>query len=221
MIIYKITNKKNKKVYIGQTVRNLDERIKEHLRHQTTYLDKHFNNRNIKDFDIIVIDYAKTIEELNDKEEYWVNFYDCLIPKGYNMCNGGGNTIGFHHKEESKNKMSKSKRSMYIGENNPFYNKTHSDEQKEKWSKERKGLAHLTDEQIIKLRESHFTRKVLNVDTGEMFDSIKEAAERYGLKATHITRVCKGKRKTTGGYRFEYVMHGNTVPSLEIGRCND
>ena len=48
-------------------------------------------------------------------------------------------------------------------------------------------------------------RQSRNVDTGEVFDSVKKAAEKYGLKDTHISRVCKGKRKTTGGFKWEYV----------------
>ena len=61
-------------------------------------------------------------------------------------------------------------------------------------------MVHLTDEQVTNLRKPHHTVKVLNVETGEVFNSVKAAAEKYGLKDTHITRVCKGKRKRTGGF---------------------
>ena len=52
-------------------------------------------------------------------------------------------------------------------------------------------------------------RKVRNIDTGEVFDRIKYASEKYGIEPTHISAVCKGKRKTTGGYRWEYVEEAN------------
>ena len=133
--------------------------------------------------------------------------YDCITPKGYNQCYGGNNTCGYHHKEESKQKMSIKKSQNYIGEGNPFYNKTHSEESRKKMSEARKGLKHLTEEQIKRLRESHHTVKVINVDTGEVFDSIKDAGLKYNIEPTHITRVCKGKRKTCGGYRWEYVKN--------------
>ena len=74
-------------------------------------------------------------------------------------------------------------------------------------SEARKGLKHLTEEQIKRLRESHHTVKVINVDTGEVFGSIKDAGLKYNIEPTHITRVCKGKRKTCGGYRWEYVKN--------------
>lgn len=40
---------------------------------------------------------------------------------------------------------------------------------------------------------------------GVEFDSIKEAAEKTGCWGSHITSVCVGRRKTTGGYSWEYV----------------
>ena len=223
MIIYKATNLKNGKVYIGQTTRDLEIRMKEHLTHRKTAFDKAYKKSEIDNFKIEIIDRTDTIEKLNEKEKYWIEYYNCIVPNGYNMCEGGDNTVGFHHKEESKRKMSISKSKLYMGENNPFFGKTHSKESKEKMSKLRKGMAHLTDEQKKKLKDSHLTRKVMNVDTKEIFKSVKEAAEKYNLKATHISRVCRGKRKTTGGFRWEYIIHDDTVPSLKetIGRCND
>lgn len=45
---------------------------------------------------------------------------------------------------------------------------------------------------------------VENIDTGEVFSSVKEACEKYGLKPGNITKCCKGERKTTGGFRWKY-----------------
>ena len=207
MIIYKMTNKVNGKVYIGQTTRELDERTKEHIRHNEIIVDKAIQKYGIENFTVEQIDLAENIDELNQKEMYWIEHYDCIIPKGYNQCYGGNNTCGYHHKEESKQKMSIKKSQNYIGEGNPFYNKTHSEESRKKMSEARKGLKHLTEEQIKRLRESHHTVKVINVDTGEVFDSIKDAGLKYNIEPTHITRVCKGKRKTCGGDRWEYVKN--------------
>lgn len=205
MIIYKMTNKKNGKVYIGQTCRSLDERIREHARHRFIAIDKAIQKYGIEMFNVEVIDEAKTIDELNEKEIYWIKQFNCIVPNGYNMCNGGDNTIGFHHREESKRKMAESKSKMFIGENNPFYGKTHSEEQKKKWSEARKGLKHLTAEQIKHLRESAYKVKVLCVETGEVFKSIREASLKYNIKETHISRVCRGRRKRTGGFHWRYV----------------
>ena len=205
MEIYKLVNKKNGKVYIGKTTRNVNERIKEHMRKDKTVIDKAIQKYGIDNFSIDVLERVETVEELDEKEMHWINVYDSLVPKGYNQCYGGKTSVGYHHKKESKKKMSISKSNMYIGENNPFYGKTHAEESKKKMSEARKGMNHLTEEQVRALRESHHTVKVRNIETGEVFDSIKEASEKYGLLPTHITRVCKGKRKSTGGYHWEYV----------------
>lgn len=212
MIIYKITNNTNGKIYIGQTVRTLDERIGEHKRHINTIMGKAFKKYGIYNFIIEIIDTATSIIELNKKEIKWISFFDCVTPKGYNQCYGGDNTIGFHHREVSKRKMSKKKSGMYLGENNPFFGKTHSDEQRAKWSKERKESY---KEYIKKAHDASIEaikRKVVNLDTGEIFDSIKEASAKYNIFPTHISRVCRGRRKSCGGFRWQYYDEYKAIP---------
>jgi len=48
-------------------------------------------------------------------------------------------------------------------------------------------------------------RQVRCIDTGEVFASLMEGAKSKGINSSKITSVCKGKRKTTGGLRWEYV----------------
>lgn len=49
---------------------------------------------------------------------------------------------------------------------------------------------------------------VLQFDTNgnfiRLWTSIKEAAEKLGIKYQGISRVCRGERKTSGGYMWEY-----------------
>lgn len=204
MIIYTFKNKVNGKVYVGQTCRTFKERMGEHLRHKNTTLGKALAKYGIDNFEYKIIDEAKTIEELNEKEIFWIEKLNSITPYGYNLCKGGNNTLGYNHKEESKEKMRLSKKGTFKGEDNPFFGKKHTHETRQKmrdaWTEERKEQLRLS----AKTRK-HLTVKVRNVDTGEVFDSVKEAAEKYNLKDTHISRVCKGKRKTTGGFKWEYV----------------
>ena len=39
---------------------------------------------------------------------------------------------------------------------------------------------------------------------GEIYNSIHEASRKLNLHASKICAVCKGKRKSTGGYKFQY-----------------
>lgn len=201
MLIYKMTNNINGKIYVGQTTRSLKERMDEHKRHSHVLIDREIDKYGLDNFSTEIIDHASTLEELDEKERKWIAFYNCIIPNGYNLCNGGSTTEGYHHTDEAKAKMSKTKKEKYIGEGNPFYGKHHSAEQKAKWSKDRKGC------NMDKAREAmlkNWCKRVRNINTGKIFNSIKEAAEYYGIFATHITRSAK-HGTVTHGCRWEYI----------------
>lgn len=48
-------------------------------------------------------------------------------------------------------------------------------------------------------------KKIVCVETGEMFNSIIECARQMNLHESNINFVLNGKRNHTGGYTFEYV----------------
>jgi group I intron endonuclease len=93
MIIYKSTNKITKKVYIGQTKHTLDIRIKSHIKESKIKSNRPFmlsiNEYGIDNFTFELIDSANNLDELNDKEIYWINFYNSVFPNGYNITGGG------------------------------------------------------------------------------------------------------------------------------------
>ena len=47
-------------------------------------------------------------------------------------------------------------------------------------------------------------KKVRNIDTNDIFESIKSAAQFYGINGSSISQCLKGKNKTAGGYHWEY-----------------
>lgn len=107
MHIYKFTHNESNRSYIGQTIQDPNQRRLEHIadsRHKPrTY---HFHNAlkkyGIESFTFTVIAEAKTLEELNDLEEFYVNYYDS-INNGFNIRFPGGNKT---HNPESKKRMS-------------------------------------------------------------------------------------------------------------------
>jgi len=100
MIIYKSTNKITGKVYIGQTTKNLEKRIKGHVNESKKDKNRPFlssiNKYGVDNFVFEIIDFADNLNELNDKEIYWINFYNSVSPNGYNVTGGGqgDKTIG-------------------------------------------------------------------------------------------------------------------------------
>lgn len=130
--IYKIENKANGKVYIGQST-NLHKRIQDHKRnliknkHINPHLQSAWNKYGEESFDFCIVKECEK-EILYDLEVEYIKRYDSF-KNGYNRSEGGesGNR-GRRMSEEEKAIRSR----MYSGCNNPFYNKKHSDETKEK-----------------------------------------------------------------------------------------
>jgi hypothetical protein len=50
-----------------------------------------------------------------------------------------------------------------------------------------------------------FARSVRCIETGVVYSTLTEAAMVVGVGSGKITMVCKGKRKTAGGFRWEYL----------------
>lgn len=55
-----------------------------------------------------------------------------------------------------------------------------------------------------KLGESPHSKRVRNVETGEVFDCVTSAGAKYGNRR-NISLCCGGKRRTANGYHWEYV----------------
>lgn len=98
MFIYKATSATTGKVYIGQTTQTLQERINQHnshaFGHQYNY---HFHNAIRKygadDFNYEIIeDDIKSVETLNERERYWISYYNSYYD-GYNSTMGGDGTV--------------------------------------------------------------------------------------------------------------------------------
>jgi group I intron endonuclease len=89
MYVYKITNKINNKIYIGITVRTVEERFLEHFYRRSERKHLHLYSSIIKygfeNFEVEQIDSAKNQKGLFEKEIYWIQYYNSTNPKiGYN-----------------------------------------------------------------------------------------------------------------------------------------
>lgn len=126
MIIYKTTNLINGKIYIGQDSKNKNgylgsgQNIKRAI--------KKYGKQNFKKE---IIEKCNSIDELNNREKYWINFYNSKDGKiGYNLSNGGDSNLGYkwtkqqieknrnamkksHNRPEIKRKLSKSAKLAY------------------------------------------------------------------------------------------------------------
>lgn len=109
MIVYKVENKKSKKVYIGQTKYDLSRRIEEHIKsskNPKSKFHKALKSYGVENFDWVVLDTAKSKDELNKKEIKYIQEYNS-IENGYNMVEGG--TGGYNKFAVNVNKKRKGK----------------------------------------------------------------------------------------------------------------
>ena len=87
MIIYKITNLFNGKIYVGQTIKTLAERIAQH-KCGDLYIDRAIKTYGIKFFKAEVIEKCANLEELNKREKFWIEKLNSKYPNAYNHTDG-------------------------------------------------------------------------------------------------------------------------------------
>lgn len=172
--IYIIRNKINNKVYVGQSV-NTKLRITNHKtllrnnKHENKYLQNSYNKYGYKNFEFKVIENCKE-ECLDEKEIYWIQYYDSMNrSKGYNRESGG-----------NKNKHFDDERIKSItGKGNPMYGKNHTDEVKEIIRKSNRGRNNkLTEKEVSKIK--------VRLHNGEQ---CKNIAKEYGVKISTISKI--------------------------------
>lgn len=118
--IYKLTNKLNNKVYIGQSKR-LKIRLKEHRVSETKSEEKSSQSvlrRAIKkygfhNFNFEVLLYCEEGDYMNAMETKLIQFYNCLVPNGYNVKDGGNK---IYMSEEGKRRISEKAKNRIITE---------------------------------------------------------------------------------------------------------
>ncbi len=225
MFVYKITNKINNEKYIGQTIQEPEKRWRRHVLNvgnkniKPTPLTNAMRKYGIDSFVFEIIDNTNDINDLNKKEIEYITLFESLTTqKGYNVEIGGKNSL---KTEEHKIKISKSK----IGKKRGCFSKewkeniskalkgrVFSKEHRDKISKAnklRKGnnITFISDEQrnkMIRGLKSKCCKKIICIETGVTYGSIREAAVELKLNPSNICAVLKGKLKTTGKFSFKY-----------------
>lgn len=89
--IYIIKNDLNNKVYIGQSI-NSEHRFNEHCRlnNVQAYIDREISRLGKEHFWYEILE--SQIEDYDEKEIYWIDYYNSIYPNGYNIAIGGSGT---------------------------------------------------------------------------------------------------------------------------------
>lgn len=200
--IYLIIDLTNWKKYVGQHHYHL-EKLDSSYHGSGTIISKIYKKRphTLKE---VYLKTCYTQEELDEWEKYFIKFYNTLSPNGYNLEKGGRGGVP---SEESRRKMSESKKGKMVGEKHPMFGKHPSEETRKKLSDAHKGKT-AWNKGLLNNRQS---KVVLQYSlTGEFImehPSISEAARTLGIdirNCSHISRCCNGKHKSAYGFKWCY-----------------
>lgn len=158
-----------------------------------------------------------TKEEAEQKEIELIAYYDSNnIDYGYNMSIGGeSGSKGYKYTDEQKRHMSET----HKGEMNGMYGKHHSAEtiEKERVAHLRENLSEDTlykmsvakkgkkrDRKSVEKQIETISNKVICVETSVVYNGTKEAGKLNNIDPSCIAKVCRGERKTAGGFHWRY-----------------
>lgn len=167
MIIYKVTNLVNGKVYIGQTTNTLRRRKQMHLYqiNNNCYFHKALNKYGEDNFKWEIIDNANTLDELNEKEKYYIKYYNSFGSDGYNLTTGGENyTVSESTKEKIRQaRYNKNPGAFKIG-NTVCKGRKHTEESIEKM---RKPMKEEIKQKLRKPKPKDFSHKISKAQLGK------------------------------------------------------
>lgn len=196
--IYMHKNKENGKVYIGQTIQKPEDRWKNGAGYNTcTYFYQAIQKYGWNNFEHIILEQGEWNQELaNEKEQQYILLYDATNPeKGYNITKGGSNSISPNAEPAALDWM----------KNHPEFGLARAADML-KWQKEHPEEA--LKYRLINQKKATEARKkkVKCIETNIIYESATEAARQIpGTNQSKICMVCRGQRKTCGGYHWEYV----------------
>lgn len=231
MIIYKITNKKNGKVYIGMTTTSLKSRWYLHKRsannNSTTLMGRAIQKYGEDAFSLEIIDSAADRNELAEREKMWIELYSSRDNScGYNLAEGGFGGSGlfgeknhwFGKKNPFIKNLNKKRKGVKLSEahrkniSKSQIGKTMSEDSKIKQSETVKNK--WADENSVYKSDSYkekFSKRpqdniqIICIENGVIYKNQRQAAEELKIQANSICRMLNGKAKTAGGFTFRYL----------------
>ena len=219
--IYKITNQINNKIYIGKTVKSIERRFWEHKNnaHKNVNLPlyKAINKYGEDNFNIEIVETVENNNCLNEREIYWINYFNSYIDKGhgYNCTHGGdgGNTNSEKTHDYDQDVISLWEQGLTYNQINEKLglNCSHSVftrillkagytsedihyHQYQNWNKA-----------IIAKTSKKVQQFTLNGDFIAEYPSISEASRQTGCAPQNIINICKGVTRFPRKFLWKYV----------------
>jgi len=230
--IYKWTNKISNDVYIGQSI-DLSKRFIRYFNlsylknRETLVISRALIKYGYNNFSLEILEYCD-IADLTEREQYYL---DTLKPR-YNTLKIAGSSSGHKLSEETKAKISKALKGVYVKEksalygsraseetkalmslkkyksNNPLFGKTHSEESKELMRQKALGRKH-SEETLLKISVSRgYPVQIYEKCNSEGFQligsfvSTRKAANFLGISASTVRQYINSGEIFKDRYKF-------------------
>ena len=235
--IYIIKNDINSKVYVGQAI-NVKQRFQNHCKPSSSQ-DNDLVSRAIQKYGRNHFWYEileSQIENYDQREKYWISYYNCIRPNGYNISEGGNYPPvqkGTHHPESKltgkqlneliydlqytqlsysqlSDKYDLSKSSIYeINNGKTYFNSEIS--YPIRTNKNPRGA--LSDKQVLEIIEL----------LKSSYLSYEEIGSQYGVEARVISRInrCIFHKQTSETYPIRIGKLGNNTPKLSYEQVTE
>lgn len=176
--IYCIKSISRNKTYVGQSV-YLTRRLSDHKsnllkgRHGNEILQHHCNKYGLDDLKFEILEVCK-IDKLDERERYWIKYYNSLNRKnGFNMESGGNDGKEF----------SVERRQAITGEGNPMFGRRHSKQFVHYMKIKNRALSDKLSENDVKA----IKKRLANSEKQSFL------AKEYGVKISTINKIVKCK----------------------------
>jgi len=220
----------SEKSYIGQTIRDIEERLKEHQYASSgcvavyNAIQKYGWEKVKKDW------YEVPDEDLNKHEELMVEVLGTLSPGGYNLKEGGGASgkpseetkqkireakTGTTHTEETKKKMSEAQTGRILSDEHrkklgeAQTGKTHTEETKKKLMEAQTGKTH-TKETKKKMSEAQ-TGRILSDEHRKKLGEAQTGKTHTKESKKKMSEAKYGEKNTTAKKVYQYNLDGTYV----------
>lgn len=212
MVIYIIIHRPTGFCYVGQTSHKLKKRIVQHLRGKKQFVDKIIRIEGRDKFEVGVLDVCTSLAQLREREHHWIVYFNCKCPHGFNMTDGG---------EDNGKNNGRNKPVICLDTGEKFNSVIDAAEHFNICPSGISGVCHGRKKTVGSLRfafadskidvgepflikSNGKPRRVICIDTGEIFESIVSAAKKLNINRRTIGDVCSGKKGRACGLKFAF-----------------